>query len=118
MSLSKKCPVCGKQAVTPISVIAALFDSDSRCSACGSAVRFSSNAYGGFVICVLIGFAVGYFVENFVVGGIIAMILVAASLRAPLKADSTDATAVRGMFKKHVEHKKKEAADKDPVDRE
>ena len=103
VSLSKTCPVCGKQAVTAVSVIAALFDSDSRCSACGSAVRFSSNAYAGFAVCVLIGFALGYFANNFVVGGIVALILVAAGLRAPLKADATDSTAVRGMFRKRVE---------------
>ena len=101
----------------PISIIAALFDSDSRCSACGSAVRFSSNAYGGFAVCVLIGFAFGYFVNNFVAGGIVALTLLAVGLRAPLRADATDSTAVRGMFRKHVEHKKKEADDRDPVDR-
>lgn len=115
MRLAKKCPVCEKPAVTTVSVIAALFDSDSRCSACGSLVRFSSNAYAGFAVCVLIGFAVGYFVNNFVVGGVIALILIAAGLRAPLKADATDAAAARGIFRKHVA-RKKESDDRDPVD--
>ncbi|MDJ0908559.1 MAG: hypothetical protein QNI99_05175 [Woeseiaceae bacterium] len=78
---------------------------------------FSSNAYAGFVVCALIGFAFGYFVSNFVAGGIVALILVAAGLRAPLKADASDSTAVRGVFRKRVEHEKNEADDRDPVDR-
>ena len=65
----------------------------------------------------MIGFALGYFANNFVVGGIVALILIAAGLRAPLKADSTDSTAVRGMFRKHVDYEKKKADDRDPVDR-
>ncbi len=109
--------MCGEQAVTPLAVIAALFDSDSRCSACGSAVTFGSNAYGGFAACVIVGFVFGYLVSNFVVGGIVGLILVAAGLRVPLKADATDSTAARGIFRKRGNNESIEKDDRDPVDR-
>ena len=114
----KKCPVCEQQSVGLIAVIAAAFGSDSRCSACGSAVRFSSNTNGLFAACALLGFGFGYYISNFVIGGIVALILIAAvCLRAPLRADATDSTAVRGLFRKEVADRKESAHPKDPIDR-
>ena len=59
-----------------------------------------------------------YYVSNFVIGGVFALFLIiVAGLRAPLRADATDSTAVKGMFRKEVEERKKTAHDQDPVDR-
>ncbi len=104
--MARTCPVCEKQTVTMINVIAAAFGSDSRCSNCGSAVRFSNNTQGAFVVCALLGFAAGYFVNNFVIGGIVALILCVALLGSPLKADETDSVAVKGLFRKAVDERK------------
>ena len=105
--MTKICPVCEKSSVNFISVIAAVFRSESRCAACGSAVRFGASADGLFLIGALIGFGVGFLVENFVIGGIVAIaFIIGCIFRMSLEPDTTDSVAANGLFRKRIRRQK------------
>lgn len=101
--MTKTCPVCEKRSVNVVSVIAAAFRSESRCAACGSAVRYGTSAELYFLAAALFGFAVGLLVENFVIAAVVAVVVVVAFvLRLPLEADETDSIAADGLFRKRI----------------
>lgn len=97
--MAKQCPVCKEPGVTTLSVIAAVLDFPSKCSKCGSGVCIGTDTAGFFVICALLGFGVGMLVDNFVIGGLVALVFIIACLRLPLDAVDESPGQRRSFFR-------------------
>ena len=91
----RTCPVCELNGVGIPALIAAAVDSTSRCSECGSAVRFNWVRGVLSTTAFAVGLAVGLALQSVSIGVVIGIATLALVLLSPLRPDETDPATFR-----------------------
>jgi len=91
----RTCPVCELNGVGIPALIAAAVDSSSRCSECGSAVRFNSVSHILSAVAFAIGLAVGLALQSVLIGLLAGIAAWALVLLSPLRPNDSDPVTFR-----------------------
>ena len=88
--LKRRCPSCDSLGVSVAATIAAMVDSDSRCSNCGAGLKYSLAGKGILSTSFLVGLLVGVFSASYWIGIAIFMLGLSRAFVYPLKIDKSD----------------------------
>ena len=107
----RSCPVCEANGVRLAALVAAAFQSTSRCAACGSGLKLtwvsgilSSAAFAAGLMAWLVS-------QSLAAGAIVGILMWTAVLFAPLEIDETDPIAFRRKLRESARQKKAAADD-------
>jgi hypothetical protein len=91
----RTCPVCDLDGVGITALMAAAFDSNGRCTKCGSAIRFNGVKHVLVAAAFAVGLAVGLELESLWSGLGAGVATATFVLLSPIRPDKTDPATFR-----------------------